>query len=166
MTDGPLLEDLKGVRFLEGTPEEDLRQIASVARFEEYRAGAVLFREGAGLDRIFLVAEGRVSLEVNTPAGPRRLHTVGEGELLAWSPLLNQQPMTAGARALTPVRVIALDAAQVLALCHHDPRFGFTLMRRTAEALAQRLSATRLHLLDVYRQELPAVAGPEEGAPG
>ena len=165
MSESSVLEGLREVCFLEGAPEEDLVQIASVARFEEYRAGAVLFREGAGLDRIFLVARGRVSLEVNTPAGPRRLHTVGEGELLAWSPLLNQQPMTAGARALTPVRVIALDAAGVLALCHHDPRFGFMLMRRTAEALAQRLSATRLHLLDVYRHELPA-ATPPEGGPG
>jgi CRP-like cAMP-binding protein len=72
--------------------------------------------------------------------------------------------MTATARALAPTRLVALDASQVLALCHHDPAFGFTLMRRTAQALAARLSATRLQLLDVYRQELPVVAGAPEGA--
>jgi CRP/FNR family transcriptional regulator, cyclic AMP receptor protein len=64
--------------------------------------------------------------------------------------------MTASARALTDVRVVALDARAVLDLCDQDPRFGFQFMRRTAAAIAARLSATRLQLLDVYGHELPA----------
>jgi CRP-like cAMP-binding protein len=71
--------------------------------------------------------------------------------------------MTATARALTPTKAISLFAAQVLALCHHNPRFGFLFMRRLAEALAARLNATRLQLLDVYKDELPTIAD-EPGA--
>jgi hypothetical protein len=36
-------------------------------------------------------------------------------------------------------------------------------MRRTAEALADRLEATRLQLLDTFAHELPAVSEPSEG---
>jgi CRP-like cAMP-binding protein len=160
-----MLETLRNIRFLDDITDEERRQIASVARIEEYPPGVVLFREGERLTRIFLVAEGNVALELRVPClGSTRIHTVGPGELLGWSPILGQLPMTATARALTTTHVVALDTAQVLALCYHDPEFGFAFMRRTAGALAARLNATRLQLLDVYRHELPVVANGEEGA--
>jgi CRP-like cAMP-binding protein len=159
MTETTLLEILRMIRFLEGVTEDELHQIASVAQLAEYPAGRTLFREGEQLSCIFLVVEGSVALELPVPGrGYKRLHTVGAGELLGWSPLLNQLPMTATARSLAPTQVVALDARQILALCHHDPRFGLAFMQRTALALAKRLDATRLQLLDVYRHELPVLA--------
>ena len=87
----------------------------------------------AALGACSQIDTGNVALEVRVTGGSeQRVNTVGPGDLLGWSPVLNQLPMTAGARALTPVRLIALDAAKVLALCQQDPRFGFTFMRRTA----------------------------------
>jgi CRP-like cAMP-binding protein len=163
MTEPAQLEVLRQSRFLEGISAADLEQLAAAARPESYLTGAVVFREGQRLPHIFVVAEGSVALEVCTPGqGCKRIQTVGPGELLGWSPILGPGPMTATARALGPTRLVALDAAQVLAACAHNPAFGFTLMRRTAQALAARLSATRLQLLDVYRHDLP-VAGPTGG---
>jgi CRP-like cAMP-binding protein len=165
MAEPDLLERLRPLRFVEGIPEEDLKRYAAVARLEEYPAGAVVFREGQQLTRIFLVSEGNIALEVRPPGEPaRRLHTVGPGELLGWSPVLGGGPMTATARAMALTRLVAFDAAQVLAQCHHDPRFGFLFMKRTAEALAARLNATRLQLLDVFRDQLPVIAD-EVGGP-
>ena len=165
MSEPTLLEVLHRIRFLDGIAEEDLHRIASVARLQSYRTGTVLFREGDRITQIFLISQGNVALEVGVPGyGARRIHTVGAGELLGWSPVLDQGPMTATGRALAPTDVVAIDAFQVLALCHQDPNFGFAFMRRTARALAQRLNATRLQLLDVYGTELPEVAGLREGA--
>jgi CRP-like cAMP-binding protein len=165
MADTTVLETLQGMKFLEGVPDEDVRRLAGVARFEDHEAGAMLFREWEKLDRIFLLISGNVGLEVCVPGGKaQRVNTVGPGNLLGWSPVLNQQPMTASARALTPVRLIALDAAQVYALCQQDPRFGFTFMRRTAEALAARLHATRLQLLNIHHHEHAPMASVTEGA--
>jgi CRP-like cAMP-binding protein len=70
--------------------------------------------------------------------------------------------MTASARALTDVTVAAIDARGLLALCDNDPRFGYHFMKRTVAALAARLQATRLQLLDVYRAELAPLAMPDE----
>jgi CRP-like cAMP-binding protein len=159
MSEPTLLEILHRIGFLDGVAEEDLHKIAAVARLATYPAGSVLFREGDRLNHIFLEVEGNVALEVCVASrGCRRICTIGPGELLGWSPILDQGPMTATARALSATQVVVIDAFQVLAMCHQDPNFGFTFMRRTARALAQRLSATRLQLLDVYRSELPAAA--------
>jgi CRP/FNR family cyclic AMP-dependent transcriptional regulator len=160
MSDLDLVDILRSIHFLEDISVEELRHIASVARLEAYTARSTLFRVGDRLSCIFLMVDGSVALELPVPAhGAKRVYTVGPGELFGWSPLLDQLPATATARALTPTRVVCVDAGQILALCHHDPQFGFAFMRRTAVALAKRLEATRLQLLDIYRHELPTAAG-------
>jgi CRP-like cAMP-binding protein len=160
-----ILDTLRTIRFLDDLNDEDRHKLAAMARLERYPPETFVFREGERPGRIFLVAEGSAALEIRLPEhGGRRIQIVGPGELLGWSPLLGPFPMTASARTLSPSRLIVLDAPQLLALCHHDPRFGFALMRRTATALAQRLSATRLQLLDVYRHQLHTVAGIHDGA--
>ena len=132
-------------------------------RTEQYPAGSVLFREGEHLHHICIVVEGNVAIEISGPdRRMRRIHTVGTGELLGWSPVLGPAAMTATARALTDVRVVAIDAAAILAVCEADPKFGYAFMRRVANALAARLNANRLQLLDVFGTEIPAIG--TEGA--
>jgi CRP-like cAMP-binding protein len=161
--DEDLLDILRNIHFLHDFPDAYLEPLASVASLKEYAPGAAVFREGQKESRLYLVAKGAVSLEFCTPGmGCKRLQTVGTGELLGWSPVLGLSDMTATARVLEQTRLIVLDARQLVTLCEHNPRFGYEFMRRTALALSQRLSATRLQLLDVYHQELPVIAEPRE----
>jgi CRP-like cAMP-binding protein len=152
MSQSALVETLRGISFLDGATDQDLQQIASVAQVEQYPTGTELFRENESLDCVFLIISGSVALEIPAPGqGVKRTYCVGAGELLGWSPLLSKLPMTATARALMLTRVVALNAQKVLALCEQDSRFGFAFMRRTAQALAKRLDATRSQLIDEYR---------------
>jgi len=152
MSESSLIETLRGIAFLDGATEPDLQRIAGVAQLEQYPVGSTLFRDNESLDCIFLIVAGSVALEIPGPdQAVKRTYTVGPGELLGWSPLLSKLPMTATARPLTLTRVVALNAGKVLALCEQDPRFGYAFMRRTAQALARRLDATRAQLVDPYR---------------
>jgi CRP-like cAMP-binding protein len=154
------LDQLRGLRLFEGVAEEHLAALAAVAEVREVPAGAVVFREGESTPYVYAVVDGRIGLELRVAGrGSVLVHTVGAGELLGWSPLLQLGPMTATARAVTPCRLLALRAPQVLAVAEQSPRFGMELMRRAAVALAQRLNATRLHLLDVFKAELPLAPG-------
>jgi hydrogenase maturation protease len=157
------VEWLKSLAFLAAATDAELQALLPSVQKEHYPAGTMLFREGDQLNRVFIVADGRVALEVLGPDHrPRRFQTLSRGELLGWSPLLGSAPMTASARALTDVTVAAIDARGLLALCDNDPRFGYHFMKRTVAALAARLQATRLQLLDVYRAELAPLAMPDE----
>jgi len=152
MSESSLIKTLRGIAFLDGATEPDLERIAGVAQLEQYPIGSTLFRDNESLDCIFLIVAGSVALEIPGPdQAVKRTYTVGPGELLGWSPLLSKLPMTATARSLTLTRVVALNAGKVLALCEQDPRFGYAFMRRTAQALARRLDATRAQLVDQYR---------------
>ncbi len=147
---------LKALAFFTPATDDELHLLIPATRVEQYSTGAMLFREGDQLPHVFVVVAGTVALEVSGPDHRScRFQTVGPGELLGWSPLLGGGAMTASSRAVTDVKVLAIDAKAILAVCDQDPRFGYQFMRRTAAAIAARLSATRLQLLDVYKHELP-----------
>lgn len=125
----------------------------------------MVFREGKRSSYFYVVAEGEVALELGVPQRHAvEIFTVGAGQLLGWTPYLGRGPMTATARCRTPCRLITFDAAKVLVLCTQDTHFGYEFVRRAAQAIAERLAATRQQLLDLCLDVLPVVT--EEGGEG
>ncbi|NIL97322.1 MAG: cyclic nucleotide-binding domain-containing protein [Planctomycetales bacterium] len=157
MAETKLVDLLQNLGFLEGIAGPDLEQLASYAERVEFAEGQQIFREGEPAQHVYLIISGRVALEVCAPAvGCRRILTVGPGELLGWSPVLQQPRLTATARTLAATQSLRIPASRILKLCEDNPSFGYAFMQRVALALAKRLRAARLQLLDVYGVESPA----------
>jgi CRP/FNR family transcriptional regulator, cyclic AMP receptor protein len=152
----PTLEQLG---FLHDMVSDDLEKIADIASVRDFDEYDVVFREGDPAEDIYLVVSGTVSLEVCAAGiGCKQILTLGPGELLGWSSLLGQSRYTARARTPQSTRLVQINVAQLMQLCDQDPRFGYDLMRRTALALAKRLSATRIQLVNVYGDQLPVTS--------
>src|SRR5262249_33598639 len=97
------------------------------------------------------VVSGNVALDIGAGgAGPKRIGSVGPGEILGWSALLEQTQMTATATTCCATTVAEINTGQLLNICQRNPRLGYELLRRTSLALASRLSATRLQLVESY----------------
>lgn len=154
MSSTELFARLQESETLRDIDKGDLQEIASAAAYRDVAEGAVIFREGDPAETTFLVVNGTVSLEICTPGiGCRRISTISNGELLGWSPVLDNEHLSATARAVTPVTLIEMPKEPVLALCDHSPRFGQLFMKAIAQTLARRLTAARMQLLDVYGRE-------------
>jgi CRP-like cAMP-binding protein len=106
-----------------------------------------------------------VSLEICAAgSGCKQILTLGQGELVGWSSVLDQTYYTTRAHAIETTRLVEINAGQFLTMCERNPKFGFELMRRTALSIAKRLSATRIQLMDVYGGSLPVLPNEiEEG---
>jgi CRP/FNR family transcriptional regulator, cyclic AMP receptor protein len=151
-----MVEALRDVRFLHDIDNEHLWQIADLTRFRDVNQGEILFREGDTPEDVFLVVSGSVGLDINAPGmGSRRVATVGPGEILGWSAILERTQMTATAITLAASSVAQINTQQLLNICKRNPRFGYELLRRTSLALASRLSATRHQLLDSFGSQMP-----------
>ena len=149
-----LATNLRESEYLHGLAEEDLQQLAGAAQLVEFAEGAVIFREGDSAEKSYLIVSGSVSLEICTPGiGCRRISTIGKGQLLGWSPVVDNVQLSATARAITDVTMIGLPKDAVRALCEQSPRFGYLFMKGIAKVLARRLTATRMQLLDVFGNE-------------
>ena len=160
-----ILKDTLGqIRFLGGVAETYLDDLVEIARVEEYEEGDELFAEGQPVDSVYLVVHGEVALEVSASGiNPQHVLTVGAGESLGWSALMERRRRTLTARATAPTTVIRIDGQQLLEMCELNPGFGFEIMRNTASALATRLNAMRQRFLEVYRlQPASFTCGVEE----
>lgn len=147
---------LEELQFSAAFPSEVLDQLAEEASVSRMSAGEVVFREGNSNDNLYLIWNGRIALEMNVPGrGPVRILTVGPGEMVGWSSLLDGGKMTASALAVEDTEVVAAPAEQLRELCESNREFGYHLMHRMADALSKRLVATRLQLLDLFA-DVPA----------
>lgn len=165
------LAALKNLHLLDGLSDEQLAVLAGIAECVQFAERETIFREGDPANDVYFVVEGSVSLEMCSPGtGCHRILTLGPGELLGWSPVLEQERLTATARAETVVSAVKINGRQLLGLCDQDPRLGYEFMKRAALALARRLSATRLQVLNVYGESrtvstVTAQSGDAQDAP-
>ncbi len=136
--------------FAEQLGDRSLDQITPVSRLVELPPDHPIFRQGELISTVYVIVEGMVSIEIDLAGVRRQVVTLGEGELLGWSPVLQQRPLTASARTLGPARVVEIDVERLLQLFHSDKRLRYEFFRAMARALAKRLEATYLQLVDIY----------------
>ena len=152
------IDSLRTIQFLQSFTDENLQSILDISELFLFDQGEILFREGNRAEFVYLIVFGNVSLEICAAGiGCKRILTIGPGEMLGCSTILEQSQLNETATALETTSVLRIKGEALLTLCEHDPKFGLTLMRRTALALAKRLDATRLQLLDVFGSHMPEV---------
>ena len=142
---------LERLAFSADLPPDVLSELAAVSLLQRYAAGEVLFREGSRNDVLYLIAAGRIALDMDVPGrGKTRVLSLGPGDMVGWSALIGQGLMTTSAVTLDDSEVVAVSGQRLLEFCDRNPEVGYHLMRRTAVALSKRLLATRLQLLDLF----------------
>lgn len=135
----------------QGLDQEELELIAGCGSNVVFAAGERLFREGDPADVFFLVRHGLVALDTDVPnRADVTVETVGPGEIVGWSWLLEPHRWHFTGRAVELVRAVQFDGVCLRKKCEEDPVLGYDLLSRFAQVLVNRLQATRLQLMDVY----------------
>lgn len=125
-----------------------VESFAECATSMHFPAGSHMFREEEVADRLFLVMEGMVTLELEMPGrDPLAIMSVGTGSIVGLSWLFQPSRWHFSARVRKDASVIALDARQLLQKCTEDYQAGYQLMWRSASIMGERLQATRAQLL-------------------
>ncbi|MDH5373125.1 MAG: cyclic nucleotide-binding domain-containing protein [Acidimicrobiia bacterium] len=149
-----LVAELERQPFLEGLSEEHLRFLSSLVDRRSFGEGEILFRQDDPAIDFYLVAEGRVALEVDRPDGSSiTVQTLKPGNLLGISWLYPPHRWQFTTRAVAPTVVFRFDGDSLRAACDDDHSLGYELLGLFVVALGSRLQATRFQLLDMYRAE-------------
>jgi CRP/FNR family cyclic AMP-dependent transcriptional regulator len=97
----------------------------------EYKAGAIIFREGEHGTEFYVIQTGRVQIL----SGNRVLETLGGSEIFGEMALIDASPRSATVVAETDVVVAPITEKQYLFLVRHTPYFALKMMRVLAERL-------------------------------
>ncbi len=137
--------------FFAGLDAGFLNLMVSCASNVRFTPGTYILKEGEAANTFYLVREGKVALELLAPPHkPIIVSTIGIGEILGWSWLMEPYVWKFSARAVDAVRAIALDGRCLRTKCEQNHDLGYEVLKRFAGIVEQRLDATRLQLLDVY----------------
>ncbi len=142
-------KDFKEIKFFEKYTEEQLHKIASVSSVKEFKVKEIIFEQYDELTELYVLLQGSLSLGISLPKDKRiHLGTIEEGQLFSWSAIFPPYISTAWVMAVTPARVIAIDARKLNAEIEQDCDFGFKTMSKIAQTISHRLSDTRFQLMN------------------
>jgi CRP/FNR family cyclic AMP-dependent transcriptional regulator len=148
----PLEMTLAAHPFFTGLKPHDIHIIAGFATNAYYDSGTFIFKEGEQAAHFYILQEGKVALETfAAERGAIPIETIEAGEVLGWSWLFPPYRWHFSARVVEPTRVIVLDGVRLRARCEEDHDLGYDFVMRVAQIMMQRLQATRLQLIDMYR---------------
>lgn len=143
------IDDLKQIRFFEKFSDGQLGTIANISSIREYKVKDIIFEQYDELSEVFVLLSGSISLGISLPKDKRiHLGTISEGQLFSWSAVFQPYISTAWVMAVTPAKVIAIDAKKLTAEIDRDCDFGFKTMSKIAQTISQRLSDTRFQLMN------------------
>jgi CRP/FNR family cyclic AMP-dependent transcriptional regulator len=98
------------------------------------KAGGVVFREGDEANELFVIKSGQVRIQI----GNRTVTELGQDSIFGEMALIDSEPRSATAVALTDVELVPVSEKQFLFLVSQTPYFALKVLR----VLAQRLRAT------------------------
>jgi len=142
-------DDLKKIKFFDQYSDEQLRTIAMISSIKEFKVKQVVFEQYDELAEVYVLLSGSLSLGISI-TGEKRIHlgTIDEGQLFSWSAVFPPYISTAWVMAVTPAKVIAIDAIKLNAKIEQDCDFGFKTMSKIAQTISHRLSDTRFQLMN------------------
>jgi CRP/FNR family transcriptional regulator, cyclic AMP receptor protein len=98
------------------------------------KAGSVIFREGDEAKELFVIKSGQVRIQI----GNRTVTELSQDSIFGEMALIDSEPRSATAVAVTDVELVPVTEKQFLFLVSQTPHFALKVMR----VLAQRLRVT------------------------
>jgi CRP-like cAMP-binding protein len=145
---GVSVSRLKASDLFEILDFSELQDIAAIAYEKEFEAGHVIFRPGDRAEEMYIVEEGRVSIEIEVGPSERiSVYVLGPGNFFGYPSLLSSKAYTTVGTCLEKTKLIAIRGDQLLSLLEKDPKRGCKVLRRLAELIAKKLAETRRQLV-------------------
>ena len=116
-----------------GISPAELALLAEMMETERVRPGEILCAAGESADRIYVVAAGR--LNVNLPGSQTPLRRLGPGDLLGEYGMFSHQGRTATVLADTETILLSLDYARFRAFLLQYPSATLMLLQTAIERL-------------------------------
>jgi CRP-like cAMP-binding protein len=124
-------ERLGKVAFFEGFSERDLHRVAELVEEIDAEEGAELTDQGRPGLECYVIVEGEAGVYI----GGERKAVLGPGEMVGEMALIDHRPRSATVKAMTPMKLLALDAKRFKTLLDEMPQASQRVMALLSERL-------------------------------
>ena len=157
-------ELLRRYPFFSGLSRDNINTLAKISDEINFEADQYFFHEEEELNHFYLILEGAAGIIFKLPERDVKhsiseqfardlktrdlvLSTVGSGDVFGWSGLVPPYKATAGAKAITPCRVIAIGSQELVGFFEEDYQLGYLMTQKAAQVIRERLRDLRFESL-------------------
>jgi|SRR5581483_6881594 len=124
-------ERLAKIELFEGFSHAELARVAELVEEVQAEPGAVLTEQGKPGQECYIVVEGEAVFEV----GGERKASIHPGEPIGEMALIDNRPRSGTVRAVTAMKLLALDAKRFRMLLDEMPKANRAIMSKLSERL-------------------------------
>lgn len=145
-------EQIERIPLFEGLPEEQLRDLASIAMERLYKKGSTIFSDGEPGIGFFVVKTGRIKIFKLSPDGKEQiLHLFGTGEPFGEVPVFEGRAFPAHAVALEDSTTVFFPRSAFIDLIKRNPSLALSMLA----ILSRRLRRFTMLVEDLSLKEVP-----------
>ena len=144
----PSSKMLRQFRIFEAFSDQELAELAKVCREESHPDGFRLFEEDGPAEKLYLILEGKISLEKKVElgrSGSRRQAPVsirGPGLVVGWTSIVPPHTYVLSGICLEPSRLLAIEGRDIRCFIANNPVAGLRFMTTIATIIRGRMKAT------------------------
>lgn len=154
----PKVETLARYPVFTNFSKSELNSVANLLTLQELSAGQTLFEKGAAGTSMFFLDLGRIQIDVpTTPGNVKVLARLEPPTLFGEMAILNNEPRSARAIAMTPAVVWEMGREQLLILAQEKHAAAFKIMVWIASELSNRLRGTNEKLVEIYAKPFQSI---------
>lgn len=133
--------------------DAQLSELVAIATEEKHDSGTLLYRIGDRSTCLYLVEQGKVTLEMKSDMGPTRppmsvtVDHVTPSQAFGWSAFDEPNLHTLNATVAETSTLISFDGEKLKALMGGDPQVGMEIIKGLTRQLAACLKESRLLLM-------------------
>ena len=151
MESNAIKDTIAELAFFKDLKPEHLKLILGCATKMNFKQGHFLLTQGNDADYFYIIKSGKVHIEADAgDKGPVTIESLGTGDILGWSWLIQPYKWRFDALAIEPTSVIAFESKRLRTLCEENKQFGYEMLKRVTHVITHRLLATRMKLMEFY----------------
>lgn len=150
-----LTEILKSTELFSGLSDEEIASLAAISRQDHYASGTIIFEEGGVGDDLFILPEGRVSIEIKIVQDTvtEQIYQARDNEVFGELALIDGHRRSARTRAMEDLNVVAMGSIALRTLMDSNHHMGYVIMGNLARIVSRKLRDTNLSLRNVLMQQ-------------
>ena len=131
--------DLSNIPFFQGIGDQQLWHLTRAGQLTDYPADSTLFNSGEPRKAFWVILEGNLAIEAVQNGLPHRLSTLGPGDVIGESILLDEHTHSTTGRATLPLKAMRFSKEALEPLLKDKPQLYAALVSRSARAIRDRL---------------------------
>ena len=142
-----MLQLLENLYLFKGLSQSDLALVEDISEMKFYRADESIFNQADPADSFYVIQQGSVSIdqceddEHSVPVA-----TLGTGSHFGEMALLDSEPRSASASAMSDSDIVKISYASMVELMNSNPQIEVHFYRELSKFLCSRLRFTTLDL--------------------